>query len=67
MVSAHYLIGKKKRPDFASPEYAIERPDSDEVRKKILEMPYSQWEKVGYSKGTLHYMKKMREARSRLR
>ncbi len=26
-------------------------------RKKIIEMPYTDWKKLGYSKGTLHYMK----------
>jgi CRISPR-associated protein Cas1 len=30
----------------------------DEMRKKILSIPYAQWKKRGFSKGTLHYMKK---------
>ncbi|WP_363321799.1 hypothetical protein [Methanohalophilus sp.] len=32
------------------------------MRQKILDIPYSEWEKMGFSKGTLHYMKKNAEA-----
>jgi CRISPR-associated protein Cas1 len=39
------------------PVYVVERDDSDLLRKKILEMPYGEWSKMGFSKGTLHYMK----------
>ncbi|MDR6223455.1 hypothetical protein [Methanococcoides alaskense] len=35
--------------------------DSDFRRKKILDMSYSEWNKLGFSKGTLHYMKKNAE------
>ena len=28
------------------------------MRRKILETPYSKWKRMGYSKGTLHYLKK---------
>ncbi|KUG19367.1 crispr-associated protein cas1 [hydrocarbon metagenome] len=45
-----------------SPAYAVERQDSDEIRQKILDMPYAEWEKMGFSKGTLHYMKKNAES-----
>ena len=55
---AHYLIGKKKTIDFLKPSYEIERQDSNEIRKKILDISYSDWKKLGFSKGTLHYMKK---------
>jgi CRISPR-associated protein Cas1 len=33
------------------------RDDSDLLRKKIIDMPYTEWKKMGFSKGTLHYMK----------
>jgi CRISP-associated protein Cas1 len=59
---AHHLIGKKKTLDLVSPEYQIERQDSDEVRKKILAIPYAEWKKRGFSKGTLYYMKKNAES-----
>lgn len=54
---AHYLLGKRKMVDFLSPAYEIERQDSDVIRKKILNISYSEWERLGFSKGTLHYMK----------
>jgi len=47
---------------LVSPKYHIERLDSDEVRKKILSIPYAQWKKRGFSKGTLNYMKKNAES-----
>jgi len=46
---------------LVSPEYQIERWVSEEVRKKILSIPYSKWKKHGFSKGTLNYMKKNAE------
>ena len=58
---AHYLIGKKKTVNFLKPSYEIERKDSNEIRKKILDISYSDWKKLGFSKGTLHYMKKNAE------
>ncbi|WP_440955081.1 CRISPR-associated protein Cas1 [Methanosarcina sp. Mfa9] len=54
---AHYLTGKKKELDFVKPEYEIERVDSYEIRQKILNISYVDWKKLGFSKGTLHYMK----------
>ena len=27
------------------------------MRKKILAMPYSEWKRMGFSKGSLHYLK----------
>jgi len=53
----HYLVGKKKIINFSTPEYSINRQDSEDVRKKILSIKYTDWKKLGYSKGTLHYMK----------
>jgi CRISPR-associated protein Cas1 len=58
---AHYLISKKKSLDLSSPEYQIDRQDSEEIRKKILSIPYSEWKKRGFSKGGLNYMKKNAE------
>lgn len=59
---AHYLNGKKKSLDLVSPEQQIDRQDSDEIRKKILAIPYSEWKKRGFSKGGLNYMKKNTES-----
>jgi CRISP-associated protein Cas1 len=36
----------------------VKRYDSDKIRQKILNISYTDWEKMGFSKGTLYYMKK---------
>jgi CRISPR-associated protein Cas1 len=54
---AHYLISKKEKLDFVKPECEIERIDSYDMRQKILNISYVDWKKLGFSKGTLHYMK----------
>jgi CRISPR-associated protein Cas1 len=59
---AQYLVGKRKTFDLSKPAYAVERQDSDDIRQKILNISYSDWKKMGFSKGTLHYMKKNAEA-----
>jgi len=43
--------------NFTSPEFRIQRADSQEIRQKILNISYVDWKKLGFSKGTLHYMK----------
>ena len=53
-----FIIGKRKSLDFSEPEPILERHDSDDMRKKILDMSYTEWERMGFSKGTLHYLKK---------
>jgi CRISPR-associated protein Cas1 len=40
----------------------MEFTDSEDVRQKILGISYSEWKQMGFSKGTLHYMKKNAEA-----
>ncbi len=59
---SHHLVGKRKTVEFSKPVYMAERDDSDEIRQKILSISYSEWKKMGFSKGTLHYMKKNAEA-----
>jgi CRISPR-associated protein Cas1 len=59
---AQFLVEKKKDIDFSKPVYTIERQDSDDIRQKILAISYTEWESMGFSKGTLHYMKKNAEA-----
>jgi len=57
---AHYLTGLKPTISFLenSTKIKISRPDSDEMRHKILSISYTEWEKMGFSKGSLYYMKK---------
>jgi CRISP-associated protein Cas1 len=52
-----YLNGKTKSVDLASGEYKIEQQNSDDNRKKILSISYSEWKKSGFSRGGLNYMK----------
>jgi CRISPR-associated protein Cas1 len=59
---AQYLVEKRKTLDFSKPSYFVERQDSEEIRQKILSISYSDWKKMGFSKGTLHYMKMNAEA-----
>jgi CRISPR-associated protein Cas1 len=44
--------------DFSSPELKLKRGDNLELREKILNISYSEWQRKGYSKGTLHYLRK---------
>jgi CRISPR-associated protein Cas1 len=44
---AFYLTGRRKNLEFVNPVYKMERNDSEELRKKILDMSYSEWKKMG--------------------
>jgi CRISPR-associated protein Cas1 len=57
-----YLVEKKKAIDFSKPEFTIDRQDSDDIRQKILSISYTDWKSMGFSKGTLHYMKQNAKA-----
>lgn len=59
---SQYLVGKRQEIDFVNPQYATKRQDTSDIRKKILSISYSDWKKLGFSKGTLHYMKENAEA-----
>ena len=54
---AQYLVGKGDTIDFSKPKCSVERQDSEDVRQKILGISYTDWKKMGFSNGTLHYMK----------
>jgi len=55
---SHYIVGKKKSMDLSSPEPGLGREDNLELREKILSMSYSEWKRMGHSKGTLHQLKR---------
>jgi CRISPR-associated protein Cas1 len=55
---SYFLIGKQSTLDLSRPDYVINRKDADEIRKKLMNIPYAEWKRRGFSKGTLHYMKK---------
>jgi CRISPR-associated protein Cas1 len=48
---------KRKTIEFSNPVYVDEMDDTDLLWKKIIDIPYTEWKKMGFSKGTLHYMK----------
>jgi CRISPR-associated protein Cas1 len=54
---ASYLIGKRKTLDLSKPEPILNRVDTDNIRKKIMEITYGEWQNLGFSKGTLHQLK----------
>lgn len=56
------MLRQKKDIDFSKPAYAIEGQDSDDIRQKILSISYTDWENMGFSKGTMYYMKKNAES-----
>ena len=58
----HCLTGKKRTLDLMAPEYQVDRVDTVDIRKKILSISYSDWKKLGFSKGALHYMKQNAQA-----
>ena len=55
---ADYLNGKRTTLGLESPTPHLARLDSAEAREKILTTSYAEWKKMGFSKGTLHYLKK---------
>jgi len=69
-ISNGYLIQLKTRElvrslivqnvtfDVSTSVLNIRRNDSEQVRQKILNISYTEWQKMGFSKGTLYYMKK---------
>jgi len=62
---AHYVSGKKGLLNLSEPYFEIERDDTGEIRKIISELNYSKWEKLGFSKGTLHPLKqKVKEGKT---
>lgn len=54
---ANYLLGKTKSIDFGKPNYKLDREDNNKIRELILNMPYKKWKDMGFSKGSLHYLK----------
>ena len=43
--------------NFCTPSYKLDRIDNKELRDKILSISYTEWKKLGFSKGTLHQLK----------
>ena len=54
---ANYLLGKTKSIDLSKPNYKLDREDNNKIRDLITNISYSEWKKLGFSKGSLHYLK----------
>jgi len=55
---SHYLLKKRSTINFTQPKHSLTRLDSFDLREKILSIQYKDAEKLGFSKGAIHYMKK---------
>jgi len=53
-----YIVGKRTVLDLSDPRPVLRRDDNEEMRRKILDMTYTEWRKLGFNKSTLHYLKK---------
>lgn len=55
---ARFIEDNRKTIDFANPSPDLKRDDSEAMRSHILDLSYAEWKKSGFSKGTLHELKK---------
>ncbi len=55
---ARYLSGKTKKIDFAESTLKLERNDTLDLRKRILELTQKEAKELGIGKSTLHYLRK---------
>ena len=53
---ADYLQGKSISLDLGTPTPLLVRDDFAELRKKVLDISYAEWQAMGFSKGTLHHL-----------
>jgi CRISPR-associated protein Cas1 len=58
---AQFLTLSKTSFNVLTSKLNVKRRDTFNVRKTILKISYNDWQKRGYSKGTLYYMKKNAE------
>ena len=55
---SQYILGKRKTLDFSDPRANPEGYDTVDLRKKIMAISIYEWNRAGFSKGTLSYLKK---------
>lgn len=58
---ARFLLYKYKQIDFIEPRPSLQRIDTQDLRKRILELTQTEARKLGIGKSTLHYMRKNAE------
>jgi CRISPR-associated protein Cas1 len=54
---AQYILQTKPKLDLTKPKAKLKRDDTEELREVIRNLSYTQWKDLGFSKGTLHYLK----------
>jgi len=55
---ARFLLDKSKQIDFVEPHPDLQRSDTQELRKRILELTQAEAQRLGIGKSTLHYLRK---------
>lgn len=55
---ARFLLDKSKQIDFIDPRLSLQRIDTRELRKRILELTQKEAKGLGIGKSTLHYLRK---------
>ncbi len=55
---SRFLIGKSKSIDFKEPAPSLERTDSLDIRRHILDLGQKQAAELGIGRSTLHYLRK---------
>jgi hypothetical protein len=54
----HFLLGRSPYVDFKEPILRLERNDSREFRRRILELTQREAEKLGMGKSAFHYLRR---------
>jgi CRISPR-associated protein Cas1 len=52
-----FLIGKSKQIDFTEPRPGLQRSDTQDFRRRILELTQREAQELGIGKSTLHYLR----------
>jgi len=55
---ASFLSDKPKQIDFVDPHLSLQRSDTRDLRRKILELTQTEARNLGIGKSTLHYLRK---------
>jgi len=55
---ARLLLDKSKEIDFIEPRPALQRSDTQDLRRRILELTQEEVKELGIGKSTLHYLRK---------
>ena len=62
-----YLLGRTGGLDFSEPSPTLKRTDSEELRRRILDLSRAEAQELGICKSTLHYLRSNARSCSRFR